>query len=248
MLRIRLSADIFLLKGKASVANSGNQTLHLEELRQFESLMRQMNMDRLGERLKVVDLFLNSEEHLSAKGWQDHLKGSGVDLELSFIAETLNLLTKLGLANQRRFMDGPSRYEHRHLNEHHDHLICTRCGSIKEFHHPQLEELQDRIVEQMGFHPLRHRLQVYGLCQKCLAARAPAMPLSLATAGERVRVERIGGGEKARKNLNDLGINVGTELVVISSNGGPLVVAVKGTRIALGRGAAQKVMVSQLKP
>ncbi len=227
--------------------NSANPTLHLEELRQFENLMRQLRMDRLSDRLKLVDVFLNSEEHHTAKGWQEHLRSVGIDLELGFVAETLSLLTKLGLANQRRFLDGPSRYEHRHLNEHHDHLICTRCGSIKEFHHPELEDFQNRIMEEMGFHPLRHRLQVYGLCNKCLASREPAMPLSMATAGEKLKVQRIGGGERARKHLSDMGLNAGTELTVISSNGGPLVVAVRGTRIALGRGAAQKVMVSQIE-
>ena len=229
------------------MAISSDNSLHQDELRQFESLMRQMQMDRLDERLKLVDAFLNSEGHLSAQDWCQELKAKGLQVELEFVDETLHLLTKLGLANRRCFMDSPSRYEHRHLGEHHDHLICTRCGEITEFHHPQLEELQKRIVQDMGFHPLRHHLQVYGLCKKCLKSREPALPLSMATAGEKLRVVRIGGGEKARKNLSDMGLGVGAELVVISSNGGPLVVAVRGTRIALGRGVAQKVMVSQIK-
>lgn len=218
--------------------------LHQEERRQFESLIRQMRYDRLGDRLAIVDAFLTHEGHLTADGWRQRLVGLGVDLEPKFVAETLELLTKLGLATRRQFEGEAARFEHKHLDEHHDHLICTRCGSITEFHHPRLEELQQQIVADMGFHPLRHRLQVYGLCQYCLAAREPTMPLPMAAPGERLKVVQIRGGDQNRKNLNAMGITVGSELQVISSNGGPMVVAVKGTRVALGRGAAQKVMVS----
>ena len=218
--------------------------LHQEERRQFESLIRQMRYDRLGDRLAIVDAFLTHEDHLTAQGWRQRMVELGLELEPQFVAETLELLTRLGLANRRQFDGEPPRYEHKHLNEHHDHLICTRCGSITEFNHPRLEELQQQIVAEMGFHPLRHRLQVYGLCQKCLAARHPTMPLIMASPGERIKVVHIKGCGQHRTTLNSMGITVGTELQVISGNGGPLVVAVKGTRVALGRGAAQKVMVS----
>ncbi|MFH1058235.1 MAG: transcriptional repressor [Pseudomonadota bacterium] len=223
-----------------------NGSLHLEERRQFERLLRQMRMDRIGDRLTVLEAFLASEGHMSAQDWQQELECGGVRLEPAFVAQTLELLTRLGLATRREFEGGPVRYEHRHLGEHHDHLICTKCGAICEFHDPELEELQERVSRAQGFHPLRHKLQVYGLCANCLAARRPSLPLALAAPGEKVRVERLTGGEGLAGQLCDLGIAVGSELEVISAGGGPLVMAVKGTRVALGRSAAQKVMVSQV--
>jgi Fe2+ transport system protein FeoA len=72
------------------------------------------------------------------------------------------------------------------------------------------------------------------------------MPLALAAPGERLRVEGVGGGGEAARQLTDLGLTVGAELEVISANGGPMVVAVGGSRVALGRGAAHKVQVSQI--
>ncbi|MGD9124385.1 MAG: transcriptional repressor [Desulfarculaceae bacterium] len=223
-----------------------HNSLHEEEKRQFERLLHQLGVERVGDRLSVLDAFLTSEEHHTAEGWQGIVKKRGVDLELDFVSQTLELMTRLGLAMRRDFEGELPRYEHRHLDEHHDHLICTRCGSITEFHHPQLEALQDEVVRDQGFHCLRHRLQVYGLCQKCLSDRQPTMPLALAAPGERVRVEKVASGVRACRQLEDMGLNPGTEVEVISSNGGPMVVAVKGTRIALGRGAAQKVLVSNL--
>ena len=221
-----------------------SQGLHQDEKRQFERLLRQQRMNRLGDRLAVVDVFLNSEEHLTVDGWCKLLKKRGLNLEPSFVGQTLELLTRFGLATRRDFDGAPTLYEHQHLGEHHDHLICTCCGSITEFNDPRLEALQDEVAKERGFHCLRHRHQIYGLCNKCLQKRECAMSLAMASPGERLRVETIAGGDRAVKQLNDLGLTMGTELEVISSEGGPVVIAVGGTRLALGRGLADKVRVA----
>jgi Fur family ferric uptake transcriptional regulator len=220
--------------------------LHNEERRQFERLLGQQRLGRIGDRMAVLENFLTSEEHHTAQGWHQLLKSRGVDLEEDFVAETLELLVRFGLAMRREFEGGPPRYEHRHLGEHHDHLICTACGSITEFHDPALEAMKSQAASQHGFHALRHKLQIYGLCEKCRKARQTSMPLAMASPGERLKVDQLIGGQQARRQLEDLGLNVGAEVEVISSNGGPMVLAVKGSRLAMGRGVAQKVLVSQI--
>lgn len=223
-----------------------NQVLHQEERRQFERLLHQQRVDRVADRLAVLEAFLTSEEHHGADGWRRVLASRGVDLEPAFVSQTLELLTRFGLATRREFEGGPPRYEHRHLGEHHDHLICTRCGSITEFHDPELEALQSRLAAQHGFHPLRHMLHIYGLCHSCLEARQPTLPLAMAAQGEKVRVERLAGGHHLASQLGDMGLLPGCELEVLSSGGGSMVVAVKGCRLALGRGAAHKILVSHV--
>lgn len=223
-----------------------NQVLHQEERRQFERLLHQQRVDRVADRLAVVAAFLASEEHASAQDWQQQLAQGGVELELDFVAQTLDLLTRYGLAVRRDFEGGPPRYEHQHLGEHHDHLICTRCGSISEFYDPELEALQQKVTKAQGFHPLRHMLHIYGLCNRCQEQRQPTLPLALATPGERLRVERLTGGTGLAGQMQDLGLGLGAEVEVISAGGGSMVVAVKGCRVALGRGAAQKVLVSHI--
>ena len=103
-----------------------------------------------------------------------------------------------------------------------------------------------QVAKERGFHCLRHRHQIYGLCQKCLAQRECARPLSMAAPGERLRIDSLAGGERAVRQLNDLGLTMGAELEVISCDGGPVVVAVGGARLALGRGLADKVRVTAL--
>ena len=225
---------------------SGN--LHEEERRQFERLLRQQGINRLGDRLAVLEAFLASEEHQSAAQVSQRLAEQGHPLDNGLVAETLNMLTRFGLASCRRFDNQPDLYEHRHLGEHHDHLICTKCGAITEFHHPELEALKQKAAAEHGFHHLSHRLQIYGLCDKCRQQRTPTLPLTLASPGEKVRVERLAGGEQAKAHLSDLGINLGSELEVISTQGGPMVVALGGTRLALGQGVAAKVQVSLASP
>ena len=71
------------------------------------------------------------------------------------------------------------------------------------------------------------------------------MPLSMATPGTDVRLVEIHGDSHFKQRLADLGFNVGTLLRVVNDNGdGQLIVAVKDSRLALGRGAAQRVIVS----
>lgn len=72
------------------------------------------------------------------------------------------------------------------------------------------------------------------------------VPLSTIRTGQKVRLGNIKAGHGLRSRLAAMGMVPNTELLVISNGSpGPFVVAVKGSRIALGRGMAHKVMVEQ---
>ena len=73
------------------------------------------------------------------------------------------------------------------------------------------------------------------------------MPLSMASPGERIRIVRIQGGRGVQGRLTSMGLNQGAEVEVIKSSGpGPFIVASGQTRIALGFGMAQKIVVSPI--
>lgn len=70
------------------------------------------------------------------------------------------------------------------------------------------------------------------------------MTLAMASPGEEVRLTAIYGGQRMRKRLADLGLNIGMTVRVLQRNGhGPLLLAVKDSRLALGRGMAHKIRV-----
>ena len=70
------------------------------------------------------------------------------------------------------------------------------------------------------------------------------MPLTMVSPDQQVRLVAIRGGQRLRKRLADLGLNPGLVFRVVQRNGhGPLILAVKDSRLALGRGMAHKIMV-----
>ena len=69
------------------------------------------------------------------------------------------------------------------------------------------------------------------------------MPLTMATMGEVNKIVKVGGNEETRRFLENLGFVAGTEITVVSSIGGNLIVNVKDSRIAVSREMAGKIMV-----
>jgi Fur family ferric uptake transcriptional regulator len=72
------------------------------------------------------------------------------------------------LVEEHDFGEGFKRYEHR-LSEHpiHEHLICLECGTVLEFESNEVYGVESRIRREHGFVPVRHRLEIYGLCRDC---------------------------------------------------------------------------------
>ena len=85
----------------------------------------------------------------------------------------MKLLCDAGLASERHFDDGITRYEIEH--EHHDHLVCVKCGKIIEFECDEIEASQNGIAERYGFRVLRHRHELYGHCAAC-CSEVPLAP------------------------------------------------------------------------
>ena len=223
--------------------------IHSHERHQFETLFKQEKIDRFEDRFKVLEVFLQTEQHITVDSLALILKEKKISLVPEFIEETLELMHRFGFAQKNRFDNGVVHYEHRHLGQHHDHMICTKCGQIIEFKNDQLEQLQSQVVAGFGFHMLQHRMEIYGICADCLKSREQQMPLQAAKPGERVVIRELVGGSNIRLRLLSMGLRVGDTLEVITNNGqGQLVVAVDFHRYVLGRGMSQKIIVQPVEP
>ena len=218
--------------------------IHTYERRQFEKLFDQEKTDYLQQRLAVLDAFLQTEQHVTAAEMAEVLNQQGRRFEAPFIEETLELMCRYGFAQKNRFENGEVRYEHRHLGDHHDHMICTKCSRIIEFEDSRLENLQQEIARSYGFHMLQHRMEIYGICDRCLKERTKQIPLTTAKTGERVVIRELTGGSSSRLRLMSMGLRVNDELEVITNYGqGQLVVAAGNQRYVLGRGLSRKIVV-----
>jgi len=73
------------------------------------------------------------------------------------------------------------------------------------------------------------------------------MPLTMACPGEEMRLVAIRGGCRMRRRLADLGLNSGMTVRVVQHSGrGPMIVAVKDSRLAIGRGMAHRILVESV--
>ena len=220
---------------------------HLEKTN-FRVLIENDSVGRMEDRLNVIDVFLDTEEHVTLEDMVQILKDAGYDYDPEFVRQCLNRFVEHGFAQKKTFEGQAPRYEHRHLGKHHDHLICTKCNKIIEFDNDDMERLQLKIASSLGFHMLQHKMEIYGVCAECMEKRSPMMPLDMAKSGEKVVIKDMIGGKNVRTRLASMGLRLGDTLEIINNNGlGRLIVGHGPTRLALGRGVAQKIMVSLTK-
>ncbi len=92
------------------------------------------------------------------------------------VYRTLRVLQDSGIVAERHFEGGASRFELLG-DDHHDHLICTVCGTIVEFEDDVIELEQKRVAVAYGYELLMHRHELYGICAKCRASNATSHPM-----------------------------------------------------------------------
>ena len=214
----------------------------------FRVLIENDSVGRVEDRLNIIGVFLDTEEHVTLEDMMQLLNDAGFDYEPEFVRQCLNRFVDHGFAQKKTFEGQAPRYEHRHLGKHHDHFICTKCDKIIEFDNDEMERLQLKIASNLGFHMLQHKMEIYGVCAECMVKRSPLMSLSMAKSGENVVIKDMTGGKNVRTRLASMGLRLGDTLEVINNNGlGRLIIGHGPTRLALGRGVAEKIMVSLAK-
>ena len=120
-----------------------------------------------GPRLIILDVFeSHADEHLSAEDVYRILLDDGTEVGVATIYRVLTQFEQAGILLRHHFETGKAVYE---LNkgEHHDHLVCVKCGDVTEFHNEEIERLQDKIAQDNGYRIVDHALYMYGVCGKC---------------------------------------------------------------------------------
>ena len=134
----------------------------------FRTYLLQKGLKSTRQREIILDEFLKDGSHLSTEDLYMRLRRKHPNIGYATVHRTLKLFAECGIAEERHFGDKQTRYESTTGTDHHDHLICTECGTICEFEDSQIEKLQERVARDHGFQIQNHRLELYGLCGKCL--------------------------------------------------------------------------------
>lgn len=118
-------------------------------------------------RVKILQILENAtSHHLSAEDVYRVLLDSDEDIGLATVYRVLTQFEEAGLVNRHNFEGGHSIFELDH-GQHHDHLVCVKCGSVEEFVDPVIEARQQDIASKAGYSITDHSLNIYGICKPC---------------------------------------------------------------------------------
>lgn len=133
----------------------------------FRQFISSKGLKTTRQRDVILDAFLSSDRHMSIEDLYLKLRVKNPRIGYATVYRTLKLFAESGIAREIQFGDGQTRYEHVAEGEHHDHLVCTRCGAIIEFENETIEKLQSDVADSYGFLIETHKLELYGICAKC---------------------------------------------------------------------------------
>ena len=121
---------------------------------------------RITEQRRVIARVLGDvDDHPDVEALHRRVAAIDPRISIATVYRTVKLFEEAGIIERHEFQGGRSRYE-TVQSEHHDHLINVETGQVIEFHDPEIEELQARIAERLGFRLVDHRMELYGVAIK----------------------------------------------------------------------------------
>ncbi len=138
---------------------------HEVELKALSAYLEKNHLKQTKQRELILQTFLEAKGHVTSEDLYQAVRAEHSNIGYTTVYRTMKLLVEAGLATERHFDDGITRYEIEH--EHHDHLVCVKCGKIQEFECEMIETTQNEIASRYGFKVLRHRHELYGHCLSC---------------------------------------------------------------------------------
>ena len=142
---------------------------HEVEQRSLSQYLEEHSLKHTKQREAILATFLEATGHITSEEIHSRVRTDHPNIGYTTVYRTMKLLCDAGLASERRFDDGVTRYEIE--QEHHDHLVCLRCGKIIEFECEEIEVAQVEVAERHGFEILRHRNELYGHCKDCRVSK-----------------------------------------------------------------------------
>jgi Fur family ferric uptake transcriptional regulator len=137
-------------------------------LRRVRDEARRRGVRWTTQRQAIVETFIGCDEHITVEDLHHRVRAIDHTVSAATVYRTINMLVEMGVAAKRHFGGGSASFECNLDKQHHDHLVCVKCGRIQEFHNDRIEELQEEVAEAHGFKLGHHRMELYGTCPECL--------------------------------------------------------------------------------
>ena len=133
----------------------------------FINFLRKKNLQFTKQREEILRIFLKTDKHLSVEELYNIVKKKDKSIGQVTVFRTLKLLCAADLVKEVKFVDKFTRYEIKYGHQHHDHLVCTKCGKFIEAMNPEIEKLQNKLCKKFNFSPTWHKMNIFGICKRC---------------------------------------------------------------------------------
>ncbi len=135
-----------------------------------DAQLRELGMKVTVPRLKILTILESGRQrHWSAEAIYDQLRAQESLIGLATVYRVLTQFESAGLVT-RHYFEGQTAVFELNEAEHHDHIVCIKCGKVAEFVDDIIENRQIAIAEQNGFQITDHSMVIYGFCRSCQAA------------------------------------------------------------------------------
>ena len=114
-----------------------------------------------GQRKLIIEVLQKSKDHPDVEELFKRANAINNKVSIATVYRTVRLLQDTGILSRLEFNDGKSRFEDA-VRKHHDHLIDIDSGEVIEFVDDEIEKIQNKIAERLGFDLVGHKLELYG--------------------------------------------------------------------------------------
>lgn len=129
-------------------------------------ILKKFSIQPTNNRKEILSIFLANSKPIDTQFVLDELAEKKLSIDRVTVFRTINSFVENKLLQKLEFNEGKSRYEVT-LREHHHHLVCLNCGSVTCIENCNVEAEEKRIEKETGFRIASHRVEFFGLCNKC---------------------------------------------------------------------------------
>lgn len=115
-----------------------------------------------GQRRVIAQVLEGASDHPDVEELYARAAEQDPNISIATVYRTVKLFEEAGILEKLEFGDGRARYEDAE-RDHHDHLIDMQSGEVIEFVDPEIEALQEKIAEKLGYRLMGHKLELYGV-------------------------------------------------------------------------------------